>query len=173
MKNRKRLWLVFVMVSVAVFLTVMGVAAQNAVKVPVVVHEYLVSSDEGEPSFPGDNLHVRCAGHETIEMSENVCVNGLGTIDYLINFNKNGHVYAGGTWVIEPFAYEDEGAWEMRWHVTDDKPIVAVGRGTGVLNGMSLKLIYKGDGVDDDGGEYMIFTGEILVPPNVQVPCAE
>jgi hypothetical protein len=61
MKNRKRLWLVFVMVSVAVFLTVMGVAAQNAVKVPVVVHEYLVSSDEGEPSFPGDNLHVRCA----------------------------------------------------------------------------------------------------------------
>jgi hypothetical protein len=61
----------------------------------------------------------------------------------------------------------------MRWHVTDDKPIVAVGRGTGVLNGMSLKLIYKGDGVDDDGGEYMIFTGEILVPPNVPVPCAE
>jgi hypothetical protein len=173
MKNRKRFLLVLVMVFAAVFLTVMGVAAKNALKVPVVVHEYLVSSDEGEPSFPGDNLHVRGVFYETIEWSENDCVNGLGSIDSMINFNKNGHVYAGGSWVIEPFAYEDEGTWEMRWHVTDDKPIVAIGQGTGVLNGMSIKVTYTGDGVDDEGVEYMIFTGEILVPPSAQVSCAE
>lgn len=173
MKTRKLFWMVFVMLLVALLLPVVGAAAQNAVKVPVVVHEYVLNSDEGELSIHGDNVHFRGRSHETLEMSENACVDGLGFIDYKINFNKNGHVYAGGSWVIEPFAYEDEGVWDLRWHVTDEKPIVAVGQGTGVLNGMSIKLTYTGDGVDDEGVEYMIFEGEILVPSSAQVPCAE
>lgn len=172
MKIRKSFWMVLVaLLFVALLLPVVGSAAQGAAIVPVVVYEFLVESQDGEVTFPGGNYHVRGAAHVTEEVSENSCLNGPGFIEYKVNVNKNGHVYAGGTWVIESERYE--GSWEMKWHVTTNKPIVAVGHGTGDFEGMQIKLAETEFDDGENSEADLKFVGQILVPPSAQVQCTE
>ena len=160
-----------VLLFVVILLPVVGSAAQGRAEVPVVVYEFLVESQDREVTFPGGNYHAIGATHVTEEVSVSSCLNGPGFIEYKIDANKNGHFYAGGTWVIESERYE--GSWEMRWHVTTNKPIVAVGHGIDDFKGMQIKLAET----EFDDGENreadLKFVGQILVPPNAQVQCTD
>ena len=172
MKTRRSLWMVVVVfLLVSFLLPAVGAAAQSAVRVPVVVYEYLDSHEEGEVTFPGGNYHERGAMHATTEMSVNSCLNGPGFIEYKINANKNGHVYAGGTWVIEVEDYD--GSWEMVWHVTTKMPITAIGQGTGEFEGIQIKLTETAFDEEENSDADLKFVGELLVPPHAQGQCVE
>ncbi len=170
MKMKKSAWLgVVLFLLAAMILPAAVVGAKGAATVEFAGKEYLVALlVPGDLSEPGGNFHGRNREWLALEEADNSCVTGESLVTSNMNINKHGKEHAWGKWVIEPVGYE--GTWETTWRSQGDY-IYAAGHGTGVFRGMTIKFTFYGGGVDENGDEYMSYTGSIHVPPNAQVQC--
>ena len=161
-----------VLVFVAAILPLAGAAASGTTVVEFEGKEYIVDAVPPVETFPGGNYHARGAEYFGYEAATSSCVTGPSHVISNVILNKNGKGHIGGTFDIEPEAYTGEGAWKTTWHVNQDDFIVAVGHGTGLFQGMTIRFLFTDEGIDENG-EYLVYSGTLRIPANSPIQCAE